>query len=59
MVWNSLHGSEGADDPTTLVAITRNLYVVNGMRPMTSIDCASGAFTSYIVTQEELRAVCA
>lgn len=57
IVWNSLQGSEGGDEPTTLVAISRSLYVVNGTRPVTCIDWASGALTSKIVTHDEFRAV--
>lgn len=38
IVWNSLQGSDGGEDPTTLVAINRSLYVVNGIRPVTCMD---------------------
>jgi hypothetical protein len=57
MVWNSLVGSEGDEDPTTLFEIIRNLYSINGTSPVTVSVVASGSDTSNTGTQVAFLAV--
>lgn len=59
MVWNSLVGSDGSEGPTTLRAISRRRYRVNGISPTTVRVMASGLDSSNTGNQEVFRAVCA
>lgn len=59
IVWNSLVGSEGTDGPTTFLAISRNLYKVNGIKPTTVSVIASGLDSSKIGNHVLFLAVCA